>query len=205
MLLFVAALLLIVAGIFSAVISPKIGDIGIMLIGLGAALLLAAVVLPAVSQLEFGIPSGVKVTAAVRDHEEKLRKVFEEQRPDLEACAKLLCDDPATAKELLTAAMARATLDWRGPIDNEVLTYVWCWFVHRLMAHRRFAMEKPTTAASVPLSELTTIQRVVVVLTEYDVPIDKVADMVGLSPAEAQAELSRGAKALTDAGGRGDV
>jgi hypothetical protein len=55
------------------------------------------------------------------------------------------------------------------------------------------------------VSELTTIQRFVVVLTDFDVPIEEVADMVGLSPAEAQAELSRGEKVLTDAGGGGDV
>jgi DNA-directed RNA polymerase specialized sigma24 family protein len=202
-LLCVAALALIVVGIFF----PKPSTIGITLIGLGAALLLAAVVMPAVSQVEFGIPSGVKVTAAVRDRPEKLRQVFEEQRPDLEACAKLLCDDPATANELLTAAMARTTLDWRGPIDREIRIYVLCWFVHRLLAHSRLAgLEQPATmAANTPLSELTTIQRVIVVLTEFaDVPIQELADMVGLSLAEAQAELSRGEKVLMDAVRPGD-
>jgi DNA-directed RNA polymerase specialized sigma24 family protein len=204
-LLGVAALALIVLGIF-----PKPANVGITLIGLGAAVLLAAVIMPTLSQVEFGIPSIFKATAGVRDRAEKLRQVFEEQRPDLEACAKLMCDDPATANELLTAAMARATADWRGPVESEIReirTYVLCWFVHRLMTRRRLAgMEQPaTTAVKNPVSELTTIQRVVVVLTEFDVPIEEVADMVGLPPAEAQAELSRGEKALTDAGGRGGV
>jgi hypothetical protein len=208
-LLCVAALALLVAGIFL-----RNSDIGRTLIGLGAAVLLVAVIMPTVSQVEFGIPSVFKATAAIRNREEKFRTVFEAQGPDLEFCANLLCDDPATApataKDLLTTAMARATSEWRGPIDGEIReirTYVLCLFVHRLMARRRLAgMEHPaTTAVKNPVSELTTIQRFVVVLTEYDVPIEEVADMVGLSPAEAQAELSRGEKALTDAGQRGGV
>lgn len=203
-LLGVAALSLIVAGIFW-----KNSHIGITLIGVGAAVLLAAVVMPAVSQVEFGVPSGVKVTAAVRDREAKLRQVFEDQRPDLEACANLLCDDPATANKLLTAAMARATLDWRGgPVDREIRTYVLCWFVHRLMAHNRLARmeQSATTAANVPLSELTAIQRIIVVLNDFgEVPIEELADMVGLPLDEAQAELGRGKKVLTDAASRGGV
>jgi DNA-directed RNA polymerase specialized sigma24 family protein len=195
----VTALALIVAGIF-----PKPPNIGLTLIGLGAAMLLAAVVMPTVNQVEFGIPSIFKATAAIRNREEQFRKVFEAQGPDLEECANLLCDDSATANALLTTAMARATSEWRGPIDSEIReirTYVLCLFVHRLMARRRLAgMEQsPTPAVKNPVAELTTIQRLVVVLTEYDVPIDEVADMVGLSPAEAQDELDRGARALTDA------
>jgi hypothetical protein len=204
----VAALSLLVAGIFFPPKISNISNIGITLIGAGAALLLAAVVLPAVSQVEFGIPSGFKITALARDREEKLRQVFERQRPDLETCAKFLCDDPKTAGELLTAAMARATLDWRGPIDPEIRIYVLCWFVHRLTAHNLLAgMEQPATAGDHPLSELTTIQRVVVVLTSKlaDVPIEEVADMVGLSPAQAQAELSRAEKVLEHAARRGVV
>jgi DNA-directed RNA polymerase specialized sigma24 family protein len=195
----VAALSLLVVGIFFPPTEVVSG--GVALIVLGVVVLLA-VVGSAISQVEFGIPSVFKVTAAVRDRQEKLRQVFEEQRPDLAACAKLLCDDPATANELLTAAMARATLDWRGPIDRgEIRTYVLCWFVHRLMAHSRLAgMEQPaTTAATIQLSDLPTIQRVVVVLTLFaEVPIEELAEMVGLSPAEAQAELSRGETILTD-------
>ena len=90
----VVALSLIVAGIFL-----KYSDIGKTLIGLGAGVLLAAVVVPAVSRVEFGFPSGVKVTAAVPHREEKLRQVFEQQRPDLEECAKLLCDYPPDRPE----------------------------------------------------------------------------------------------------------
>ena len=136
---------------------------GLTLIGLGAALLLAAVVLPAITQVEYGFPSGVKVVAARRDREENLRRVFADQRPDLELCAKLLCDDPATASELLTAAIARATLGWRGPVDAQIRVYVLCWFVHRLMAHSRLAAAQPsatTDGANRLLVELTQIQRV---------------------------------------------
>jgi hypothetical protein len=154
-LLGVTALLLMVAGIFFPILFPKPSAIGITLIGC-AAVLLAAVIMPGVSQVEFGVPAGVKVISAVRDRGEKLRQVFEDQRPDFEVCAKLLCDDPAIANELLTAAMGRATSDWRGPIDREVReirTYVLCLFVHRLMAYSRLGrmeQQPATTAAQKP-------------------------------------------------------
>jgi hypothetical protein len=190
----VAALALIVVGIF-----PKPPNIGLALIGCGAVVLLVAVVMPTVSQVEFGFTSGLKVVGPVRDRAEELGKVFEEQRPVLEGCAKRMCDDPATAKELLTGAMARATGDWRGPTDREMIrTYVLCWFVHDLVADTRLAgMEQPaTTAAKIPVSEL--IQRVIRVLGGFGaVPVEELADMVGLSSAEVQAELSRG-KSLKD-------
>jgi hypothetical protein len=203
-LLGVAAVSLYVAGIFL-----KNSPIGITLIGAGTVVLLLAVLLPGITQVEGG--TGFKITAAVRGSAEKLRSVFEEQRPDLELCAHYLCDDDATVSKLLTAAMARARTDWHGAIDSqkgEIRTYVLCWFVHKLMAESEFAGEQPaTTPANNRLSELTTIQRVVLVLTSKaaDVPIDEVADMVDLSPAEARAQLGRAEKVFEDAGRRGDV
>src|SRR6516165_5859325 len=66
--------------------------VAIALIVLAAALLLSAVLMPAITRVEYGFPSVLKITADIRDRAEVLRRIFEEQRPELEECAKLLCD-----------------------------------------------------------------------------------------------------------------
>ncbi len=188
-LLGVSAVALMVAAIFI-----HNSAIAMAVIGLGAALLLAAVVMPTISQVEYGFPSGVKVTAGLKDREENLRRVFEDQRPDLELCAKLLCDDPATADELLAASLSRASLGWRGPVGPEIRVYVLCWFVHRLMAYSRLAAASQpasTAGGNTSLAGLTVSQRIAVVLNEIaDVGVEDIARMVGLPPAEVQAQLS---------------
>lgn len=70
-----------------------LGIYGLGLIAIGTALLISAVVLPSVKEVEFGFPMGVKVTTAVSNREEALRQEFDRQRSDLELCAQLLCDD----------------------------------------------------------------------------------------------------------------
>ncbi len=47
--------------------------VGLVLIAAGAGLLLLAVVLPAVTEVELGFPAGVKVVAAARQRENQLR------------------------------------------------------------------------------------------------------------------------------------
>jgi hypothetical protein len=205
LLLAVAALALMAAGIFVAN-----GAIATTIIGLGAVLLLGTFLMPAISQVEWGIPSGVKVVAALQNREENLRRVFENQRPDFELCAKLLCDDPATADELLGAALARATLGWRGPVGPEIRIYVLCWFVHRLMAHSRLvAAQEPSVTAgkNTLLSGLSLSQRIVVVLNEIaDLNAEQIAPMVGLSPAQVQDQLTDAKTVLAkQVGGGGDA
>lgn len=178
----------------------------ITLISLAGFLLLGAVFMPAITQVEFGIPSGLKIAAGLKGREESMRRAFEEQRPDLAQCASLLCDDPSTASDLLTAAMARATLGWRGPVDREIRVYVLCWFVHRLMAHARLVGPPPPQQAArrTNVSDLTLVQRILLVLNEFaDIPVDQIGPMVGLSAAEAAAELRRAQDALLRAAGNG--
>jgi hypothetical protein len=180
--------------------------VAIALIVLAAALLLSAVLMPAISRVEYGFPSVLKITADIRDRAEVLRRIFEEQRPEYEECAKLLCDDPTTANDLLTAALAQAAAGWRGPVRRDIRIYVLCWFVHRLMARSRLAwMPKQITAESGnPLSLLTQQQRILLVLNQSaEVPVDEIAAMIDLPPAEAAAELRKATTILADAASEG--
>jgi Sigma-70, region 4 len=189
-------------GMLVAGIVVRNSAVGITLIGLAAALLFAAVVMPGVGRVEYGFPSGLKISADLQSREDALRREFEAQRADLELCAKLLCDDPATATDLLAAAMARAVAGWRGPVHPDIRVYVLCWFVQTLMARSRLSWTRPAAPAAdaEALCQLPQVQRIVVVLSEFaELPIDDIADMVRLSAAQAQAELANARAALAQA------
>jgi len=144
--------------------------VGLVVAALGAALLVAAVLGPVIRQVEFGFPSGVKISTAVRDREEELRRVFEGQSGELELCAQLLLDDPATAKRLLEAAWSRTTSTWRGPAAPEIRIYVLCTLVQLSIAELRWKggqQGSPAQAQTTPLSTLTFSERVVVVLRDF--------------------------------------
>lgn len=116
--------------------TPNLAGLG--MIGLGLALLVIAILFPIIKQVECGFPSGVKVTAALRDREDELRRAFASQRDDLGMSTHLLCGDPALATQLLEAAWSRTATSWRGPvIPEELRIYVLCVFVQMLNAHRR--------------------------------------------------------------------
>lgn len=148
---------------------------GLVPLGLGAAALLMAILLPAVHDVELGFPSGVKVSAALQNREEELRAAFEEQKPDLELCANLICDDPATATMLLEAAWAKTSADWRGPVTAEIRTYTFCVFVHRFISHTQWAHPQQQISMQgsqavpllSPLAALSPMERVIVVLHEF--------------------------------------
>lgn len=145
--------------------------VGLVVVALGVALLVAAVLGPVIRQVEFGFPSGVKVSTAMRDREDELRRVFEGQSGELEMCAQLLLDDPATAKRLLEAAWSRTTSTWRGPATPEIRIYVLCTLVQLAMAELRWTRGKQSSPAqplpTTPLSTLTFSERVVVVLRDF--------------------------------------
>ncbi|MFE7629037.1 hypothetical protein [Kocuria sp. NPDC057446] len=84
-------------------------------LGLGAAILVLTVVFPAIREVECGFPSGVKISAALRDREEELGKAFDSQKGDLELYAQLLCEDLSLSAELLEASWAKTAATWRGP------------------------------------------------------------------------------------------
>lgn len=106
MLLVAASCASIVAGSFMTS-----HTIGLSLIGLGFFVLLTrGRSFPRSLRWSSPSPPVQKVVGAPRDREETLRRVFDQQRPDLELCAKLLCDDPATASELLLS-MKRVPCD----------------------------------------------------------------------------------------------
>ncbi len=182
--------------------------VGVPIAGLGGALLIACFFLPALSQVEYGFPFNLKVTAALRNREAELRQAFEDQRPDFELCAKLLCDDAATAQELLTAGLARATLGWRGPVGPQLRVYALCWFVHRLVAHHRLVATPPTTTDGPYglLSKMTLSRRIIVVLNEIaDLDVEQIALIIERPPSEVEYELSNAKRALaTGVQGNGD-
>jgi DNA-directed RNA polymerase specialized sigma24 family protein len=179
--------------------------VAIALAVLAAALLMCAVLMPAITRIEFGFPSLLKVTADIRNRQEALRQAFEAQRTEFEDCAKLLCDDPDTASDLLARALTRAAANWRGPVHAAIRAYVLCWLVNQVLARGRYSwMQQPSPRTGDALSQLTQVQRIVVVLNESgEVPVEQIADMVGVSLAEAQAELSNAKQILANASGSG--
>lgn len=164
-----------------------------MLLGVLAIVGLVALTLalcPAIKQVEFGLPSGLRITADLTKREEELARTFEVQKPIFEECASLLCDDPKLGKRLMETAIAQATLKWRGPVHQSIQTFTLCWFVHALMAHSRLTMTGQPGSGPNPLSQLTQVQRVAAVLSAFaEVGIDDLSDMLGLTPAEVQTEL----------------
>ena len=178
---------------------------GLIPMGIGAAALLMAVLLPAVHDVEFGFPSGVKVSAALTNREEDLRAAFEGQKGDLELCANLICDDPATAATLLEASWAKTAADWRGPVTAEVRTYTLCVFVHRYISHIQWAHppqqgNTPGDNAVPPLSPLATLspnERVIVVLHEFaELSLAEIAGLTGNSLARVMDSLQHAESAV---------
>jgi hypothetical protein len=180
---------------------------GLTLIGLGCLVVVTAGLMPAISQLEYGIPSVFKVVVAVANRAEELNREFSEQRPQLQLTANLLCDDPALANDLLSAAIAEATKRWRGPVSAATDVYALCWFVHRLKAHCLLTGSPPletVPAANQVLAALTQTQRIVMVLKVYaDLSVEDIAEMVNLSPVEVDAQITEAQAALDAAGARG--
>lgn len=166
--------------------------IGSVLIGLGAVLLLAAVVLPTIREVEFGFPSGVKVVAAVQSREEELRQAFRAQKGDLELSTQLLCDEPVLAARLLESAWSKAATGWRGPVTPDLRIYVLCLFVHLLTAETRWgqAQLKVGTGNESLLSSLSLNERIAVVLLEFaNLSPAEIARLTGRSPAQLEADL----------------
>ena len=198
-----AAAALIVPGLFLQ------GVTALVLLGLGAALLVGAVLFPVVRDAELGFPSGVSISTALRNREQELRDAFDAQRGDLNLYAQLLCDDPAVAAMLLEAAWAKTAAEWRGHVTPYLRVYVLCALIHLLDAHARGAVpgitdaERRDTVANVssPLAALPTPIRMVVVLHEFaDLDVEQVAEMTERSVTEVTAYLRTARAALNRPG-----
>lgn len=172
---------------------------GLIPVALGAAALLMAILLPAVHDVEFGFPSGVKVSAALQNRQEQLRAAFEEQKADLALCANLICDDPATATQLLEAAWAKTSADWRGPVTAGIRSYTLCVFVHRFISHTQWAHPQQQVSAQgsqaapllSPLAALDPTERVIVVLHEFgELSLAEIAGVTGSPLAQVMDSLA---------------
>jgi hypothetical protein len=184
------ALALIAAGLMVS------GITGLILLGLGGAALLMAVLFPVVREVEFGFPTGVRISAGLQDREQELYKAFDSQRGDLGLYTQLLCDDPIVATQLLEAAWARTAAAWRGPVTPELRIYVLCVFVHLLASHLRWAPVQPGAGpgsagtSSKPLASLAVSARIVVVLKEFaELPLGQIAAVTERPLAEVAQDL----------------
>ncbi len=196
------------AGLTLGAVGAWFGELqGLGLIALATGLLLAAVVLPTVRNVEFGLPVGVKVSAAVETREEELRSAFVDQKADLEICAQLLCDDPADATRILEASWADAVRCWRGDATGpEIRAYVLCVLVAMATAHRRWARAEAATApAHALIARLPWEQRVVVVLHEFArLPRPQIAAILDEETSEVETRLRQARSApgaVTPTGG----
>ncbi|WP_139146522.1 hypothetical protein [Arthrobacter sp. SW1] len=169
-------------------------------IGAGLLTLVAAVLLPAVKEIEFGLSPGFKLSPALKDREAQLRSVFELQRGDLEYCAHLLSNNPDSARRLLEAAWSQAAAAWRGPVTPQLRVYVLCLLVRLIRKDELWAVHHagPGQAPDAGLlAGLPIEQRIVVVLHEFaNLTIVEVAGLTGRTTAEVTDELVS-ARALT--------
>lgn len=201
----------IIAGLLE-VLGPE-GPPKAVILGLGLAILVLTVVFPAIKEVECGFPSGVKISAALRDREEELGKAFQSQKGDLELYAQLLCEDPSLSAELLEAAWAKTAATWRGPVTPELRLYVLCLFVHLLGSHRRWvtpaAMNRPPgdsePATTTPLNALSLEERIVVVLREFvDLPTTQIAALTDRPIAAVRQDLETARAVLDNSNQGGD-
>ena len=172
-----------------------LGVFGLGLIAVGTALILSAVVLPSVKEVEFGFPVGVKVTTAVSHREDALRQEFDRQRSDLELCAQLLCDDPAVASHLLEASWSKATTVWRGPVTQDLRTFVLCHLVRLVAAHQRWTPGSVRSGAGTGsvLSSLDRPERTAVVLHDFaGLSSSQIAGITDRSIDQVRADLRAG-------------
>lgn len=177
---------------------------GAGLVALAVGLLVAAVVLPTVREVEFGFPVGVKVSAASRSREDELRAALLDHKPDLELTAQLLCDDPEQAARLMEAAWADAVRVWRGPAgDPHLRTYVLCVLVQLTRAQHRWGAAA-TDATLAPLAALPWEQRTVVVLHEFArLTVGEVARVLEQPEVEVADQLAEAERRLRVAGAPG--
>lgn len=180
---------------------PLGGLTGLGALALGVGLLVGAVVLPTVRQVEFGFPVGMRVVTATRTREEDLREAFSNQRADLELCAHLMCDDADEAAELLQAAWADAARNWRGSTTApDLRIYVLCVLAQLMLANLRWRPHV-VAASGAPslLSSLPAEDRIVFVLHDFArLPRTQIADLLGMSRDALESRLSNGRARASD-------
>jgi hypothetical protein len=197
-----ARLLLGLASIAASIVGAFVlrGSL-VVVVGICAGLLLAAVALPVVREVEFGFPSGVRVVTATRDRRAELRAAFEDQQPELSLIANLLYDDPEAAAGLIEAVWSRSVKEWRGPPAPGLRVFLLCTFVHLVTAHQRWGPSSSgTPTRSGTLSALPLSQRTAVVLHEFaELTADQIAAVTERPVADLIADLSAAQNLVTQA------
>ena len=180
---------------------PLGGVTGLGALAIGVGLLVGAVVLPTVRQVEFGFPVGMRVVTATRTREEDLREAFSDQRADLELCAHLMCDEKDQAVEMVEAAWADAARNWRGSTTTpELRIYVLCVLAQLMLANLRWRPRVVGGSASPSLlSSLPAEDRVVLVLHDFArLPRTQIAVLLAMSDAELETRLINGRTRASD-------
>lgn len=170
-------------------------------LAIGAGLLISAVVLPTVRQVEFIFPVGVRVMTAIRTREEDLREAFADQKADFELCAHNMCDDADDAAKLLEAAWADATRNWRGSTTSPGLRiYVLCVLAELALAQLRWHPHAAAGAGSPsPLSALPAEDRIVYVLRDFGrLPRAQIAAVLDMSSDELESRLANARSSVSD-------
>lgn len=192
----VAVTLLAAAAVVLGMEQPTIHGIPVVLLGIAVGALVF--LFPAIREVEFGFPTGVKLATSLRNREDELRQAFENSRGDTELCTQLLCDDPSLASRLLEAAWAKTMFTWRGPVTPELRHYVLCLIVELLTSHNRWIGGRPEPPASLdgnsdalsPLTILALPARIVVVLHDFaGMPLAQIATLTGRTTAEVRDEF----------------
>lgn len=172
-------------------------------IGAGLLTLVAAVLLPAVREIEFGLSPSFKLSPAIKDREAELRSVFEQQKGYLEYCAHLLCDDPETARRLLEFAWSQAASDWKGPVTPQLRVYTLCVLVHMVRKHEIWVKKDEVSGimteapAASPLAALPPDVRIATVLHEIaGLTIAEIAGMAERTTAEVTGSLALAAATI---------
>jgi DNA-binding CsgD family transcriptional regulator len=190
---------LAVTAVAIVVVGLRIEDYsGVLVVGLGLAVLATAVLFPVVKQVECGFPAGVKITAGVRDRQEELRRAFEQQKGELQLCTQLLCNDPGVAARLLETAWARVAAKWRGPVTTALRLYLLCVVIELLDSDRQWFARPGPEGSATPLEALSPRQRTAVVLREFlDLSPAEIAGIMDRSEADVTADL-RSARTVLD-------
>jgi hypothetical protein len=190
--------LLALGAVVAGVVLDHTARVGALAVG--GVLALVAVLLPAIREIEFGLPVGVRVRTAVRSREEDLRTRFDDGRGEAEMCAHLLCDDEAVAARLLEVTWSRTAARWRGATGERLRVYVLCSLVEAVVAHRLVPVAPPRgPVRPAPLDLLSLPERVTVVLHDFaHLSVGQIAEIRGTTEQEVVTALRRG-EALVDA------
>jgi hypothetical protein len=197
----VLGLAVVVVGI---IVDPSGVPLGPLLIGGGLLVLLVGVLRPWVDQIQIGPLSVASVTLRTPARDERVRRVLEDYRGLIGACAAHLCSSSDSATRVVETSVSRAVADWRGSGTDGLFTYVLCVMVGQV---RFEALAEGSAGAYVAgasdsaFRRLPFEERVVLVLTDRAGLDDaQVGRILGVAAAEVAELRTRALTGLVPGG-----